>query len=150
MTDTNRSRRHAIGLWALFALFAFRVVAQPLSLVVHLDILPPFESWHSAALPYPLLLVAQLAILVVFGFTARRFAVGAVEPRRSLGAVALVFGGLYFAAMVARLLLGLTVLSDQRWFASPIPTMFHLGLAGFILLYGHFHYVHGANAVPGR
>jgi hypothetical protein len=61
-----------------------------------------------------------------------------------------MFGALYFAAMAARIVLGLTVLSDRRWFASPIPTIFHLGLAGFVLLYGHFHYVHGAKPPPGR
>ena len=43
-------------MWLLLLLFAFRVVAQPLALVVDSALLPPFESWHSAALPYGLLL----------------------------------------------------------------------------------------------
>jgi hypothetical protein len=39
------------------------MVAQPLSLVVHSAFLPPFESWHSGALPYGLLIASQVAIL---------------------------------------------------------------------------------------
>jgi len=45
------------------ALFAVPVVAQPLSLVVHSAFLPLFESWHSGALPYGLLIASQVAIL---------------------------------------------------------------------------------------
>jgi hypothetical protein len=48
--------------------------------------------------------------------------------------------------MLVRLILGLTVLSGQRWFASPVPTLFHLVLAAYVLLFGHFHYVHAAQS----
>jgi hypothetical protein len=138
------SRRYAIALWLLLLLFAFRVVAQPLALVVDSEVLPPFESWHSAALPYGVLLASQAAILVALGWTAWRFTTGDVKPRRSVGKVALAFGGLYFGLMVVRLVLGLTALNDRRWFASPLPTVFHLVLAAFVLLYGSFHYLHAA------
>ena len=144
------SRRYAIGLWLLLLLFAFRVVAQPLALVVHTAVLPPFESWHSAALPYGVLLGSQVAILVALGWTAWRFTIGEVKTRRSVGAVALALGGLYFGVMVVRFVLGLTALSHRRWFASPIPTAFHLVLAAFVLLYGHFHYVHAADPPSDR
>ena len=70
------SRRYASGLWLLVLLFAFRVIAQPLALVVHHTLLPPFESWHSAALPYRVLLASQVAILAALGWTAWRFTVG--------------------------------------------------------------------------
>lgn len=144
------SKRYAVGLWALLALFAFRVVAQPLSLVVRSDILPQFESWHSGALPYGLLVASQVVILAVLGWTAWRFTVGTVTPRRSIGVAALAFGGLYFVGMLARLVLGFTVLRNQRWFASPLPTVFHLVLAACVLLFGHFHYVHGATPASNR
>ena len=146
----RQSGRYAIGLWLLLALFAFRVAAQPLSLVLHVAILPPFESWHSAALPYKLLLAIQLLLLAAFGWTAWRVTRGVVRPRRSVGALALTFGTLYFVSMVARLVLGLTLLSHQRWFASPIPTIFHLVLAAWVLLYGHFHWVHGDERFSGQ
>ena len=143
------SRRHAVVGWVLVALFAFRVAAQPLSLAVHAG-LPPFESWHSAALPYGVLLASQLAILGAFGWATYRFGAGGLTPRRSLGVAALWLGGIYFAAMTARLVLGVTLLRDVRWFASPIPTVFHLVLAGWILLFGHFHRVFAAARRSGR
>ena len=123
----------------LFALFACRVVAQPLALVVHSAVLPPFEAWHSGAIPYSLLLASQLLILSASGRTAWRFSTGAVKPRRAVGVAAIAFGGLYFLGMMARLILGATVLSDVRWFASPVPTLFHLVLAGYLLVLGDFH-----------
>ena len=144
MTPSIPSRRYAAGLWLLLFLFALRVVAQPMALVVHATLLPPFESWHSAALPYGVLLASQVAILAALGWTAWRFTIGDVRARRPVGTLALTLGGLYFAAMVARLVLGLTALSHLRWFASPIPTAFHLVLATALLLYGRFHYVYGA------
>jgi hypothetical protein len=144
------SRLYAVGLWPLLLLFAFRVVAQPMALVVHSPFLPSFESWHSATLPYGLLLASQIAILLALGWTAWHFTIGDVKPRRGVGALALALGGFYFATMVARLILGLTALSHVRWFASPIPTVFHLVLATSLLLYGRFHYISGAKTPPGR
>ena len=131
----------------LFALFLCRVVAQPLALVVHSAVLPPFEAWHSGAIPYSLLLASQLLILAASGWTAWRFSIGAVKPKRPIGLAAIAVGGVYFLGMVARLVLGATVLSDVRWFASPVPTLFHLVLAGYLLLFGRFHYVHGEPAL---
>jgi hypothetical protein len=134
----------------LFALFLCRVVAQPLALVVHADILPPFEAWHSGAVPYGLLFASQILILAACAWTAWRFSTGAVKPRRAVGLAATAVGGVYFAGMMARLILGATVLRDVRWFASPVPTLFHLVLAGYLLLLGRFHYVHGGQPVLSR
>lgn len=144
------SRRYAVGLWLILVLFAFRVVAQPLALVVHTDLLPPFESWHSAALPYGVLLASQLAILATLAWVAWRFTTGDVVPRRTTGAVTLALGGIYFVTMLARLILGFTAFRDVRWFASPIPTFFHLVLAVSLLLYGRFHYSGGEHVRSGR
>src|SRR6185503_1584183 len=113
-------------------------------------LLPPFESWHSAALPYSVLLATQLTILGTLGWTARRFTNGNVVARRSIGRVALILGALYFITMVIRLILGLTVLRSTRWFASPIPTLFHLVLASSVLLYGRFHWIHGGGPASDR
>lgn len=134
-------RSYAIGGWLLVALFAGRVIAQPLSLVV--GSLPAFESWHSAALPYSLLLVSQLVILASLGSVTYRVTIGAINPGRTFGAVVLSFGAVYFLVMIARLVLGLTIFSNVRWFASPLPTAFHLVLASWLLLYGHLHWTLG-------
>jgi uncharacterized protein len=140
---TAASARYAPWLWLLLALFVVRVVAQPLALIVHAGFLPPFEEWQSGAVPYPILVVAQVLIILWLWRTAARFTGGRVVPRRRLGAIMLALGGIYFLTMVVRLVLGLTLLSEQRWFASPIPTVFHLVLATALLLYGHFHFRYG-------
>jgi hypothetical protein len=133
------SRRYAPWLYLALGLFVLRVVAQPLALILPDGIVPAFESWHSGALPYGWLLAAQLVIIVALGRAALLFAAGRARPRRRLGQVLITFGGLYFATMVVRLVLGATWLSGDRWFASPIPTIFHLVLASALLCCGHFH-----------
>jgi hypothetical protein len=143
--QSERSRRFSFALWVLFALFAFRVIAQPLALVVESAVLPRFESWHSAALPYGVLLASQILILVALGWTAWHFMVGDVAPRRAKGTLALTLGTIYLLSMIVRLVLGATVLSHVRWFASPLPTVFHLVLAAYLLVYGRFHYLHGGS-----
>ena len=150
VTRSSPSRRFGIWLWLLLLLFAARVVAQPLALVIESPMLPSFESWHSGALPYGLLLTSQIVLLFVLVRTASQFMKGGVKPRRAAGVVALALGGVYFAGAAARLILGFTAFSHLRWFASPIPTAFHLVLAAFLLLYGRFHYVYGAQFRPDR
>jgi hypothetical protein len=137
-------------LWLLLAVFAFRVAAQPAALVFKDSLLPPFESWQSGVMPYGVLLASQLLILAALGWGSWRFTAGDVVPRRRLGVAALTFGGLYFGTMALRLILGLTLFSDQRWFASRVPTLFHLVLAAFVMLFGHFHYVYGADSPGSR
>ncbi|MCY4625891.1 MAG: hypothetical protein OXC99_12955 [Chloroflexi bacterium] len=48
--------------------------------------------------------------------------------------------------MAVRLVAGLTLLSDVEWFASTLPALFHVVLASFILLFGHYLYRAGKNA----
>jgi hypothetical protein len=84
-------------------------------------------------------------ILVALGRTAWRFTVGDVAPRHAKGTLALALGTVYLLTMIVRLVLGATVLSHVRWFASPLPTVFHLVLAAYLLVYGRFHYLHGGS-----
>ena len=130
---------HGRWLWILAALFALRVAAQPLALVVEAPVLPRFESWHSALLPYPLLLAAQLLILAWLVTTAARVSRGGVQPNRMFGRLVLGVAAAYGMVMFTRLVLGVTVLSDMRWFARPVPAIFHLVLAGYLFVYGRVH-----------
>ena len=139
------SQRYAPWLWLLLGLFTIRVLAQPIALQVHTPLLPTFESWHSGVLPYPVLVLSQVGIILWLTRTAWTFTTGAIAPRFKLGVVMMALGGVYFAAMVMRLLLGATVLGHERWFASPLPTVFHLVLATYLLLYGHFHWRYGTD-----
>jgi len=137
------TRRYVPWLWLMIGLFTIRVIAQPCSLLFKTKILPPFESWHGAVLPYPVLLLTQLLILAWLVLTARQFTNGSVSPNHRLGVNILIFACIYFTLMLVRLVLGLTILSDHRWFASALPAFFHLVLASFLLLYGHFHFKYG-------
>lgn len=138
-------RRYAPWLWLLAGLFALRVVAQLAALVIgdggngRACLLPGFDAWHGGVLPYPWLLASQVLILAWLSHQARRFSNGEVTPNRRVGIGALAFGAVYFATMFVRAILGLTVLRGHRWFGAPLPAIFHLVLASYLLLYGHFH-----------
>lgn len=134
------SQRYARGLWWLVGLFTARILAQPASLVIEASWLPRFESWQGSKLPYPVLLAAQLVILALLSRIALQFTRGAVQPRHRTGIWLLGLGGVYFVAMLTRLVLGATVLTANQWFARPLPTFFHLVLAAFLLLAGYYHY----------
>lgn len=136
-------RTHGRWLWLFAALFALRVAAQPLALVVEAPWLPRFESWHGGALPYSALLASQIVILAWLVLTARRVSAGMSAPSRKFGKLLLGAAGLYGGAMVLRLVLGATLLRDDRWFASPLPALFHLVLAGYLFVLGRVHYRHG-------
>ena len=138
-------RRLAACLCLLTALFAFRVLAQLAQSVVDLPFLPPFAAWDSAALPYWLLLAAQIVILVLMIRIAACFSHAYPTPRLWIGRWLLGVGTVYFGLMLARLILGLTVLPDHPWVGRPIPALFHLVLAGFVLILGAWHYREGAN-----
>lgn len=116
-----------------------RVAAQLLQRVHPHDGLPAFDSWHSAAVPYPLLVATQIAILILFAWIARGARRGTLRRRPRLGAWLRTLGLLYLAAMLARLTLGASLLSGHYWFDKPLPTLFHLVLAGYLLVLAGYH-----------
>lgn len=138
----HASHHYAKWLWLCASLFAFRVAAQLAALLFKPKFLPAFESWHGGVLPYPLLLGAQILILIWLAWTAWQFSKNNMHPHRRLGVVIIIFASLYFLVMLLRFLLGLTILSEHRWFASYLPAFFHLVLACYLFLYGHFHFCH--------
>ena len=80
-------------LWTLTALFALRVIAQPLALLIDTPLLPRFESWHSGVMPYPLLVVAQLFILAWLTVTAWRVSHDRVTSNPKTGRPLLAIAG---------------------------------------------------------
>lgn len=141
-TQRYASQPYTKWLWLCAGLFAFRVVAQLAALLFKPSFLPTFESWHGGVLPYPLLFSTQVLIFIWLAWTAWQFSLGKVYPRRQLGMAIIILASLYFLVMLLRLLLGLTILSEQRWFASYLPAFFHLVLACYLFLFGHFHSRH--------
>ena len=134
-------RPYVWGLCLLAILFAFRVMAQLLQAWFPVSYLPAFDSWHSDTVPYGWLLGTQVLILVwclriVWNMFEHR-----VILSRKKGSLLLIVGLLYFGVMSIRFVLGLTVASDHEWFGATLPTMFHLVLASFVILYGRVHHL---------
>jgi hypothetical protein len=116
----------------LTTLFALRIAAQPLSLVI--PGLPDFNAWHGGVMPYPLLLAFQLAVLAVMVATNRACAHGRLTSQPRLARGLTLFGTLYFVVMLIRLALGQSLDPAPAWFARPLPTLFHLVLAAWLLI----------------
>ena len=135
----SHGTRYGVWLWTLWAAFGFRAAAQLLQQVHPVAALPRLDAWHSAALPYPVLLAVQVMIIILFAYIAQGVWRGTTRRRPLLGQWLRRLGGFYFAGMVARLALGLTVLSGHHWFDKPVPTLFHLVLAGFLLVLASYH-----------
>jgi hypothetical protein len=112
-----------------------------------LPFLPPFGAWYSGALAYPWLLASQILIIAVMAWVIAGFAKGSILARRKLGVWLLALGGIYFAVMLFRLIAGFTFAIDHHWLGAHIPAFFHIVLASFVLLVGHFHYKNGNKKV---
>ena len=147
--DAVARRRYAAVIGLLLLAFLFRVVSQLVQLWRPVAWLPPFEAWHSGALPYPLLVLAQVLIIVVALWCILRIANGRTRPNPVVGRVLQVLGWIYFGVMVLRLALGLTVLHRIRWFDAPLPSVFHLVLASIVLTLASFHRRGGLEPSPG-
>ena len=131
---------------ALAALFALRVLAQAVQWVGPVPFLPPFDAWQGSGLPYPALLGSQLLIVALLARALQVVRSRSIRPASWKHRACFILGGAYFAAMAFRLVAGLTFLSDVDWFAESLPALFHLVLAAFVLLFGHYVYSSGRDA----
>ena len=139
-TSTERvggSQFHARVLGLLALLFVGRVVVQLIQFLHPVEVLPRFEEWQSGALPYELLVVAQLAIVAgqlrVVGAVSRGERLLRREWRRVISA----FAAVYLTVMVFRLIADLTFATGEGWLDARLPTIFHLVLAAWLLLWVH-------------
>lgn len=130
---------HVVTLAILLALFCFRVLAQLLQRYQGLPFLPPFDAWHSGALPYGVLLVSQVLIIAFYAWILLRITTNRLRPSRRQGWIFFYIGLIYLIVMVMRLVIGLTGLSDHHWFRSYLPTLFHFVLSSYLIVVGHFH-----------
>jgi hypothetical protein len=121
------------------AAFLFRVGAQAIQATHPVAQLAEYDAWHSGTLPYWLLLLSQIVILAAQFWVLVALFQGRLRPRMSVGITLLILGGAYFAFMLFRLIGGLTFLRDVPWFQVILPTIFHLVLAGFLLVLADFN-----------
>ena len=124
----------------LAGLFTLRVLAQLLQATYPVGFLPAFESWQGSSLPYPALVVSQVAIIAAMASVIRSVSMGGIRPVRWRYRVCFAAGSAYLAVMTFRLAAGLTFLAEVPWFSQSIPAFFHIVLALFILLLGHYLY----------
>ena len=120
-------------LWILLTLFAFRVLGQLLVVNGLAPFLPPVDEWQSGLLPYPLLLASQIVILGVLATVCVQFSRGkgyVVRPHAWLATPLWIVGWVYAAGMFVRYAL---LRRDV------IPVVFHIVLAGFLLVVAHHH-----------
>ncbi|MCZ6640708.1 MAG: hypothetical protein O7F71_03975 [Gammaproteobacteria bacterium] len=126
------------ALTTLLALFCFRVSAQLVQWLHSVPWLPDFESWHSGALPYAWLLVSQGLIIIVFTGVIVRIQLswyGYYDLRVKL---LLAIGWVYFAFMLLRFVLSVTLLPSHPWFGATLPALFHIVLATMLLVLGYY------------
>jgi hypothetical protein len=119
-------------LWTCIGLFLLRVLGQLEVVLIAPDWLPPMEQWYSGLLPYPLLLPAQILILMLMtGLVVNEIHRAHPAPARDwLRVVSLI----YFAAMVVRLIVQFARGADDVIAAGGIPVAFHWVLALFLFV----------------
>ena len=120
-------------LWVLLALFSLRVFGQFLVATGQAPFLPPMDEWQSGLLPYPLLLVSQIAILAALATVCVQFSQAKgyfVRPQKWLGTPLYIAASLYAGGMLVRY----TLLRRDV-----IPVIFHLVLASFLLVVAQHH-----------
>lgn len=137
LTARHDGRARIIVLWVCIGLFFLRVVGQMEVLLLAPSWLPPMSAWYSGLLPYPVLLPAQIALLMVMSVLVFREmqinGAACVRPARWRSWVrtaALV----YFAVMVLRLAIQFSRGADDVIAAGGIPVAFHWVLALFLLV----------------
>ena len=142
MAHLAEPRRYAPWLWLLLFLFILRVLGQVLVVFWDADFLPPLEQWESGLLPYPLLLTSQVLIILLYAKACLDFSRGRgyfVEPNRRFGKGVLLFGSLYLAAMVLRLVVVSWLYPGEPAKWKLIPIFLHWVLAAFLLLVARYH-----------
>ncbi|MFQ5567434.1 MAG: sterol desaturase family protein, partial [Paracoccaceae bacterium] len=132
--DGSSRTRFALTLLAL--LFLARVTGQVLARLFEPAVLPPDALWHAGAVPYPVLVVVQIAVLTAMAVLIRRL--DRIHPHPRKAGILLVLGGIYLAAMSGRFVVGAAGAAPGGWFDKPISTPFHLALACWLLIFA-FH-----------
>lgn len=124
-------------LWICVGLFFLRVIGQVEVLLLSPSWLPPMSAWYSGLLPYPLLLPAQIVLLMLMSVlvvremaASRSTSAGPARWRTWVRGFAIV----YFVVMLSRLIIQLFRGAGDVIAAGGIPVAFHWVLALFLLV----------------
>jgi hypothetical protein len=130
----------ALLLWLFTVLFIFRVLGQILVALKPRTWLPPMEQWNF--IPYWILLPIQLVFIVVMvwvdiSFTSETGVLVIKNP--TAGDFLIWFSALYALSMAIRYTIRMIQHAERRWFGGTIPIVFHVVLASYLYVLGHFY-----------
>jgi hypothetical protein len=134
---SRRERLRIAGLVAALTLFFGRVVGQIQVLLLEPEWLPPMQAWYSGVLPYPILLPAQIVLLMLMSLVTYDHVRGRgffLPARRAVRIGLRTFALLYAAAMALRLVVLMSLPPHSLLEAGIIPIAFHWVLAAFLWL----------------
>jgi hypothetical protein len=142
--DGGSGERRRVARWLslLLGLFFLRVAGQALVACCDVGWLPPMPQWYSGLLAYPLLLPAQLLILLLFGKVCVDLWRGDgwfARTRPWFGRQALWLGWAYLVGMIVRYPIQMALHPEDRWFGRTIPIVFHWVLASFVIVFARYH-----------
>jgi hypothetical protein len=126
-------------LWLLSLAFGLRVTGQAVQRWAPQPFLPPFDAFQGSNLPFGFLLTAQLVILAAMLRAAWGVQRGTLTRSVQAAKVLRWMGGLYMAGSLLRLGIGLGTESAPEWFRAWLPAVFHVVLAGFVLVLASYH-----------
>ena len=135
-------RTYAVILGGLAFAFFLRVLGQALVAGDEASFLPPMEEWYSGVVPYSALLPIQIVILGLQATISRDIwkASGSFAgPRPTVGHGLQWFSYLYFAVMLLRYLVTMTIYPERRWLSGTIPIFFHWVLAASLFTLGRYY-----------
>ncbi|MHA1565937.1 MAG: sterol desaturase family protein [Alphaproteobacteria bacterium] len=133
-------------LCLLAGIFVLRVAAQFFLQDHQTPLLPAFEIWHSATLPYSTLLLIQFVTMAVLA--AAILATPFKKPHPTTGVILRGLGWIYAFAATLRMIVGSLGLSTHPWFDGALPTAFHFVLAAFVIVFGSALSNHQKTASP--
>jgi hypothetical protein len=131
-------------LLVLWIFFCLRVLGQMLVMFFRVRFLPPATAWFSGLMPYPQLLLSQIAIILFYGKACLDVYAGRNyfgTPNSALGKGLLIFGSLYLGLMLLRYLIRMGLYPEERWVGGCIPIFFHWVLSSFVLVLGSYHWL---------
>jgi hypothetical protein len=139
--EAAANRERIAILWICLCLFFLRVIGQVEVWLITPAWLPPMEFWYSGLVAYPLLLPAQIVLLMAMAVVAidetRGKPLGSARTLRAVRAIAL----LYFGSMLLRLIVQLARGASDALAAGGIPIAFHWVIALFLYELGRSQYV---------
>jgi hypothetical protein len=118
------------------ALFAVRVAGQAVQRWIPQPYLPPFAAFQGSRLPYPVLCLAQLAIVSLMTRACWHAWRGTLPRNLRIAQVLGWAGSAYMAGSLLRMAIGILAPSAPVWFRAWIPGIFHVVLAAFVLCLG--------------